>query len=158
MAFLATLRVTQNPFRKEAIHGSCYRVAPLPPSRATATATRPGPATPLRPPPRPASGRGSPPRREGLLPRAPLFPLRYPVGLPLPSPRPRPLLPPSRRTLRGLAGCPAPAPLLGRHRRLLQGPAAPARGGVGPADPGHGPAGPGPSPARLALGGAHGQG
>src|SRR5689334_24307443 len=121
MAFLATLRVSLNPFRKEAIHGSCYPVAPVPPSRTTPAAARPRPTTPLRPPAGPRLGPASPPPGEGVLPRPPLLPPGHAVGLPRSGPRPRPLLPPGRRPLPRLAGQPSLAPLLGRPQRLLQG-------------------------------------
>src|ERR1700732_4340691 len=104
MAFLATLRVSTIPSPKEAIHGSYYRLGPLPPSRPTATATGSRAPSALCPPLGPRLGPASPACREGLLPRPPVHPLGHPLGLPLPGPGPRPLLPCRRRTLLGLAG------------------------------------------------------
>src|SRR6516162_4935061 len=151
MACLARVRVTTILKLQGGHHGSCYPPTPRPPSRTTPPTPRPRPrpAVQRTAPPRP--GRTGHPPGERPLPRSPLLAAAHPLGLPLPSPRPRPLLPSRRRTLARLAHRPGIGTLLRRYRGLLQGTPPIARGGAGTPDAGHRPKHAGASSAPLAL-------
>src|SRR5262249_3886011 len=138
---------------KEASHGSFYRRTPHLPDPVLASAVRPSRRTPLQHGPQRGTRPTSTLRRAGPLARLPLHPTPHPLGLPLPSPLHRRLLPRHRPADCRLLDGTRPAALFAQDRSLLQVTGTPARGAAGTADPGPRPATAPAGPQPLALAG-----